>query len=337
MAPRSFPPEYERDAGASLTQGEVGRPAGTVTSPARRAIFGDRDTGERSVLRTTASLLLLIAGLTTLWVSGYSPSAALLGAGFTGLLFGAVVLVEQSRQYRLWAAYVLGIVVFSHLRSLADETFIATRFRYVIEIEEFLFVGHVPTVWLQERLYDLGEVSALDTFMVWVHLSYFFVPYAIALVFAVWAPAQFARYVVAALATFWIGLAIYYLVPTAPPWVASVEGHLPEVARIVREYSASVSVETYERGNRIVGPNDVAAMPSLHFAITGLVALTLWRFHWIVRVISLAYLGAMGLALVYLGEHYVTDLIAGLLVAVGGWWVGSRVVNRIRPYPYARS
>ena len=34
----------------------------------------------------------------------------------------------------------------------------------------------------------------------------------------------------------------------------------------------------------------------------------------------------MGLALVYLGEHYVVDLLAGVLLALAAWKVAHRLV-----------
>ena len=60
-------------------------------------------------------------------------------------------------------------------------------------------------------------------------------------------------------------------------------------------------------------------MPSLHVAFACLVALfigTKLRTRW--RWLLVLYPLAMGFALVYLGEHYVVDLIAGFAVRPGG-------------------
>ena len=55
-------------------------------------------------------------------------------------------------------------------------------------------------------------------------------------------------------------------------------------------------------------------MPSLHMAITV-----------IAGVAGALYCAAMGLSLVYLGEHYVVDLLAGVLVAAVAWKLANRV------------
>jgi membrane-associated phospholipid phosphatase len=63
--------------------------------------------------------------------------------------------------------------------------------------------------------------------------------------------------------------------------------------------------------------NPVAAMPSLHTAFATIIALFLARrFHRRWRWLFGLYPAAMGLALVYLGEHYVVDVVAGVVYAL---------------------
>jgi membrane-associated phospholipid phosphatase len=61
----------------------------------------------------------------------------------------------------------------------------------------------------------------------------------------------------------------------------------------------------------------VAAMPSLHAGMTVLIALyAIQRLRSRGRWLLLAYPVAMSTALVYYGEHYVVDVLAGALLAV---------------------
>ena len=63
--------------------------------------------------------------------------------------------------------------------------------------------------------------------------------------------------------------------------------------------------------------NPLAAMPSLHFATSLVAALSLAEVGKVEGALGWTYAGTLGFALVYLGEHYVTDLLAGAaLVAV---------------------
>jgi membrane-associated phospholipid phosphatase len=285
-----------------------------------------------SLVITAVKILAVIVGVSTLILTPEYPVASALFAA--GILAGLIYL-SGSIMFQLWSAYFLGITVFTHLRSLADQTMISTKYEYVIDIDAFLFFGHVPTVWLQNRYFEFGNYTWFDQFMVGIHLSYFLIPYAMALGLAFLSREFFARYVLGVVATFYLGLVIYFLIPTSPPWLSSHLGYLPEVTRIVQVIGTEVSPEAYQQGYRVAGANDVAAMPSLHFAITVVIMLAHWRFNWIFRSIFITYTLLMGLALVYLAEHYVIDLIAGFAVAALGWklaqWFYDRVIQHRNP------
>jgi membrane-associated phospholipid phosphatase len=66
----------------------------------------------------------------------------------------------------------------------------------------------------------------------------------------------------------------------------------------------------------LFGGNPLAAMPSLHFATSLMAALLLAEVGPIQGALGFAYTGALGFSLVYLGEHYVVDLIAGAALTV---------------------
>ncbi|HTE86816.1 MAG TPA: phosphatase PAP2 family protein [Dehalococcoidia bacterium] len=81
---------------------------------------------------------------------------------------------------------------------------------------------------------------------------------------------------------------------------------------------------------RYFRPNPVAAMPSIHAAFPVLVWLVLWkrwhRWGWMLVVYPLA----MGFAVVYLGQHYVIDVLAGWVYAVAALyliWGGRSIVR----------
>jgi hypothetical protein len=57
-------------------------------------------------------------------------------------------------------------------------------------------------------------------------------------------------------------------------------------------------------------------VPSLHFATSLIAALLLAETGTVEGIAGWAYVGALGFALVYLGEHYVIDLLAGAAIVV---------------------
>jgi membrane-associated phospholipid phosphatase len=66
----------------------------------------------------------------------------------------------------------------------------------------------------------------------------------------------------------------------------------------------------------VLGGNPVAAMPSLHFATSVMAATLLAETGPVAGTLGSTYALALGFALVYLGEHYVADLLAGLALTV---------------------
>jgi membrane-associated phospholipid phosphatase len=62
----------------------------------------------------------------------------------------------------------------------------------------------------------------------------------------------------------------------------------------------------------VLGGNPLAAMPSLHFATSVTAAHLLSEVGPVSGAIGWTYALTLGLALVYLGEHYAIDLVAGL-------------------------
>ena len=100
--------------------------------------------------------------------------------------------------------------------------------------------------------------------------------------------------------------------PTAPPWWASEQGLTDEkVRRIMVEVGEDFWGSAWPRMYDALGGNPWAAMPSLHFATSLIVADALAETGRVAGAVGWAYALTLGFALVYLGEHYVTDLAAG--------------------------
>lgn len=206
-------------------------------------------------------------------------------------------------------------VAFVWLRSLADDTGIPTRFRYPIEIERAILGGHNSVVWLQGHLYHGEVITPLTLLVVAVYGSYFVVPPAMALILWWCRARRLARFTVALYATLYFGLVPVFLVPTAPPWLAAQHGYLPPVTRLVPLIAHRIHPGLFATGNQVAGANDVAAMPSLHMAAICVVA---WYLPWrrLLGALAAALFAAlMGFSLMFLGEHYLVDVVAGLLVA----------------------
>ena len=183
-----------------------------------------------------------------------------------------------------------------------------------------------PNVRLQRALSDPGRATPLDRALSLAHWAWFLQPHASLLYVLVRDPDRFPRAARQLAATYDIGCAIYFLVPTAPPWWAAEEGYIdeemaprrgdgtapPPLRRLMLDVGEEVwGPRVWPKLYESLGGNPWAAMPSLHFATSLMSALLLAESGPLAGAAGWAYAATLGLALVYLGEHYVTDLIAG--------------------------
>jgi membrane-associated phospholipid phosphatase len=204
---------------------------------------------------------------------------------------------------------------------------------YPIAVDRMFGLGELPTVRLQRSLAGSGATdadwTALDRVLVWAHWSWFLVPHGSLLYILVRRPARFSRAAVFTYAVFDIGASVYWLLPTAPPWyAAAMANEHGESARAVRrmmvEYGELFWRDRWGSLYSVFGGNPLAAMPSLHFATSVMAALLLAEVGPVAGALGFGYAATLGFALVYLGEHYVVDLIGGAALAAGVRRLGPR-------------
>lgn len=243
------------------------------------------------------------------------------------LLYGFLVVTlvslawaaTRSRSdYGFWALYIGGFTLFGVVRSFADETGMPVHVGDLVSVEKTLAFGQVPTVWLQQQLFHPGSINWIDRAATYVHWSYFVLPHLFAAHIFLAKRHLFERYVLVFVGVLLTGLVLYFLFPAAPPWVASLTGHIGPVHKVVTEVGSEFNVNLYSRfEDQLRSSNPVAAMPSVHMAISVVVLLMAFKLGRMMGALALVYNAAMAFSLVYLGEHYVTDIVAGVAVAVG--------------------
>jgi membrane-associated phospholipid phosphatase len=294
-----------------------------------------RATGPDAVPSPEASpggmAMLVLAALAAtyvlaLWIQAavYLPKEVVL------LLFlGAAASCRELRPFlRDWAGPLLLLFAMDALRELAYHVTRALDRPVVVlwpvRIETAIF-GVLPTQVLQGWLHPTPEPRWYDLGMAALHGSHFVTFLAVGLAVWVWRRDRFHRYMRTVLFTAYGGLAGYFLVPMAPPWLAADLGQLPPTPRLL----LSVPYLQVPRFLLIgLDTNPVAAMPSLHAAFSLIVAVGLgWVSRW-GRRLGYLYLLALAFALVYGGEHYTIDLLAGYGLAGFALWLAERTGGR---------
>jgi membrane-associated phospholipid phosphatase len=192
---------------------------------------------------------------------------------------------------------------------------------YPIRLDRLLGLGELPSTRLQRALARNGadgpSWQTLDRVLVWAHWSWFAVPHGSVAYILLRQPERFPRAATMTYAVFNLGAIVYWLAPTAPPWYAAGarEDGAPEeqleVRRMMVEYGEYFWKDGWGSLYSVFGGNPLAAMPSLHFATSVMAALLLAEVGPVPGALGAAYAATLGFALVYLGEHYVVDLIAG--------------------------
>jgi membrane-associated phospholipid phosphatase len=147
-------------------------------------------------------------------------------------------------------------------------------------------------------------------------MTHFFAVWVIAAVLWRLDRGRFRRYAALTIALTLGAFLTYWLYPAQPPWLSAESLRIPPIDRIVPEVWGQLGVGTVQslyENERLV--NTVAAMPSLHAAYPFMLLLFFWPAGRLVRAGLALYTLAMGYTLVYSGEHYVTDILAGWAMA----------------------
>jgi membrane-associated phospholipid phosphatase len=270
------------------------------------------------VVRIGAPLLWLLASAAMIATVGVPTSHALVFTWF-GLGMGAFAVTDLRRRFVRfvidWLPFMGVLLVYDRLRGYADGLLVHPREVPQIKVEAALFGKPIPTVWLQSHLWHGPHDLRWWDYACWfVYLTHFVATLLIAAVLWTWAHKHFARFASMVCVLALTGFATYVLYPAVPPWMAAQHGAIGEANRTVKIVWPQVPIAHYgdifETGTHYA--NNVAAMPSLHAGYALLVVLFLWRFTptWLRPLLAL-YPPAMAFSLVYGGEHYIVDCIAG--------------------------
>ena len=185
----------------------------------------------------------------------------------------------------------------------------------VIRIDSLLGGGVPPTVRLQRALRDRTRVTPLDRAVAGVYGSWL-LPHMILGWILLRHPEFIPRAAGRLAATYQLTTPFYWLLPTAPPWWASESGGEMngEVQRVLRHVIRDLRNQPRSETDESPG-NPWGSMPSDHIASAAITAMALSEINVAYGALGWSYVGLASFAVVYLGEHYLIDVLAGLAVA----------------------
>ena len=235
-------------------------------------------------------------------------------------------LVVAAPRGRVRDGLVCGLNMWAYLAAYeiphddADAQEARVHIDYPLDVDRVLGLGTPPTVRLQNRwAHPRTSFSRFERALVFCHWVWFAVPHC-AVAYVWWRrPERFPAAAARMYAVFDLGAVFYWAIPTAPPWYAAQTGRLREsdherVRRMMIEYGEEFWGDRWPALYDLLGGNPLAAMPSLHFATSVMAAHLLTEVGPVSGTVGWAYVGMLGVALVYLGEHYAADLLGGALL-----------------------
>ena len=277
----------------------------------------------RRAARIGAPALWVLASIAMIVSVGVPTSHDLVFFWFAlGIISFSVTDVRRrtSRLVIEWSPFIAVLFIYDRLRGYADGLLFHAREVPQIKIEAAIFGRPIPTVWLQEHLWHgPGDLRWWDYATWFIYLTHFFATLIVAAVLWRWAHDRFVRFATMVCVLSLAGFATYVLFPAVPPWLAARHGSIGSANRTIAIVWHHVPIahfgSLFEKGQTYA--NNVAAMPSLHAAFSLLIVLYVWRLvpRWWRPLLAL-YPPAMAFSLVYTGEHYVVDCVAGWAYAV---------------------
>jgi membrane-associated phospholipid phosphatase len=242
------------------------------------------------------------------------PAPVTVAVAYSGPL-ALAVLTPRSKK-RDVAMFTLQMLAFTFVHEIPyddpERLRARLRSRYPIVVDKAIGAGKLPNARLQRALAKLPGRAGLDRFLAYTHWAWFIEPYLALFVILTRNNEGFPRAARQMAAVFNLGCATYFAVPTAPPWWSSEQGQTGEqVQRLMIEVGERTWGPAWPKMYETLGGNPWAAMPSLHFATSVSAAISLSEAGKKEGALGWTYALTLGFALVYLGEHYVTDLLAG--------------------------
>jgi PAP2 superfamily len=264
------------------------------------------------------SILMISRGISV------TPDVVVVSFGLAALLLGRGKLFLRD-----WIPFVALFFAYELMRGYADKFGLPIHVSDVVSIERLIGLGGLPTQFLQ-GLFHSGPATnpdALASIAVVFYFLHFPLPLAIGFLLWIHQRRIYYDYVGALIVLSMAAFVTFLLLPVAPPWWADQHGFVTGILHL-RDTGFNGLASFFGFGNYFysysvysISSNDVAAFPSLHAAYPFLAFLFARRAFGKVGWLMLAYTACVWFSIVYLGEHWVVDIIGGVAYAFAAYFV----------------
>ncbi|MFQ6086410.1 MAG: phosphatase PAP2 family protein [Candidatus Bathyarchaeia archaeon] len=233
-------------------------------------------------------------------------------------LFIYAAHMKRARRFiKDWFPFIALLLAYETMRGIVHHIAGVVHVTELIEAEVYLF-GAIPTKVLQQ----FYRTPVLDWTGAFFYSLHFIVPFMFGFVLWNRSPENYRKYTVALLITSYSALITFLAYPSAPPWFGI------NAERILFQLDGVIGVPLYATIYAFIEPNPFAAMPSLHAAYPWVVSLYAIKIKRTKALPILVFPLGVWFSAVYLGEHYIIDLLAGVTYATVAYFLAEKLAAR---------
>lgn len=245
------------------------------------------------------------------------------------LFFVFLALGDAVEMLKRLGPFALLLLVYESFRGIVPKLNGHVNYTLAPHIDKLLF-GSLPTKTLQNWLWK-GHTSWYDVALYIPYLLFFVIPFGLAIL--VWKTRDkfYWQVVGTYLIVFFAAFLTFLAFPSAPPWLASQNHYIEPITRVSSSVWFSLGIHDFSIFYSHVAPNPVAAIPSLHAACATLLTIFIFKLYgrrW--GIVSAIYPILIYVGVVYEGEHYVFDVICGIIYAVLGYLTAPYLIKKFQ-------
>jgi membrane-associated phospholipid phosphatase len=184
---------------------------------------------------------------------------------------------------------------------------------------ELLIFGTIPTLVLQL----FCRTPVLDYLGAVFYSLHFIAPIVFAFMLWKHRPKDYWRYTLAFAICTYSALITFLIYPVAPPWFGV------QATRILFQVDRNLGLPIYRTIFDYIQPNPFAAFPSLHATYPWLISLYAFKIGKKKALPILLLPLGVWFSAVYLGEHYVVDIIGGVAYATIAFFVVEKLIPKL--------
>jgi membrane-associated phospholipid phosphatase len=230
----------------------------------------------------------------------YLPALIILGA-----VAIMAVLGSSRKMGKYWISIISIMLSYEALQGTVGSLAASRGISSLYSLDKLLW-GFNLTGWVQST-FASPAVTLLTTVFYTMHF-----PLVVATCLTVWFAkrALFGRYVTVMVLTSYAALVTFLVIPTAPPWYMGVASNLYQTT------SAAVLPHSLISLLSLAEVDQFAAFPSLHGAYAIIFSYFMIKIDRRLALVSIPVTIGILFSTIYLGQHYLIDLIGGAVYAL---------------------